>query len=66
MYAIRSYYACLTTYVMDVNNTLGDETVTLLPNVKNTYLNSTFNDYATTLSSITSSWTVGTRRNNFV
>jgi len=52
---------CLTTYVMDVNNTLGDETVTLLPNVKNTYLNSTFNDYATTLSSITSSWTVGTR-----
>jgi hypothetical protein len=52
---------CLTTYVIDKNNTLGDDTVTLLPNVKNTYLSSSFNDYNTTLSSITSGWTVGTR-----
>ena len=52
---------CLTTYVIDKNNTLGDDTVTLLPNVKNTYLSSSFNDYNATLSSITSGWTVGTR-----
>ncbi len=52
---------CLTTYVIDTNNTLGDDTVTLLPNVKNTYLSSSFNDYAMTLSSVTSGWTVGTR-----
>lgn|GEM_PF-2211295 len=52
---------CLTTYVIDTNNTLGNDTVTLLPNVKNTYLSGSFNDYAMTLSSITSGWTVGTR-----
>ncbi len=52
---------CLTTYVIDTNNTLGDDTVTLLPNVKNTYLSSSFNDYAMTLSSVTSGWTVETR-----
>lgn len=52
---------CLTTYVIDTNNTLGDDTVTLLPNVKNTYLNSSFSDYNGTLSSITSGWTVPTR-----
>jgi len=52
---------CLTTYVIDVNNTLGDDTVTLLPNVKNMYLNSSFSDYNTALSSITSDWVVGTR-----
>lgn len=52
---------CLTTYVIDTNNTLGDDTVTLLPNVKNTYLSSGFNDYAMTMSSVTSGWTVETR-----
>ncbi len=52
---------CLTTYVVDVNNTLGDETVTLLPNTKNIYSTSNFNDYALTLSNITSGWTANTR-----
>ena len=52
---------CLNTYVIDTNNTLGDETVTLLPDPKTTYLNSNYGSYATSLATITTNWTVNTR-----
>lgn len=52
---------CLKTYVMDVNNTLGDNTVTLLPEPMNTYATGTFLDYNTVLASSTNGWTASTR-----
>lgn len=52
---------CLATYVIDVDNKLGDETVTLLPTPKKTYLSGTYNNYNSLFASITSGWTVNTR-----
>ena len=52
---------CLSTTVIDTNNTLGDVNVTLLPSLYGNYSDSTFNDYATTLDSFTSTWTAPTR-----
>jgi hypothetical protein len=52
---------CLKTYVMDTNNTLGDQTVTLLPDPTSTYLNGVYSDYNSVLGTITNSWTVDTR-----
>lgn len=52
---------CLETYVFDINNILGDETVTLLPNPNTLYLNSTFNNYNNSLSTLTTNWIVTSR-----
>lgn len=52
---------CIETYVIDVNNKLIDETVTLLPNPTDTYLSGIYSDYNSLLSTITSDWTVSTR-----
>lgn len=52
---------CLSTTVIDTNNTLGDVNVTLLPSLYNTYSNSTFNNYSTTFDQFVSTWTVPTR-----
>jgi hypothetical protein len=52
---------CLKTYVIDVNNKLGDTAVTLLPDPSITYLNGTYSNYSSSLSTITSGWTVNTR-----
>ncbi|MDD4035905.1 MAG: hypothetical protein PHS45_01085 [Bacilli bacterium] len=52
---------CIETYIIDVNNKLGDEIVTLLPNPNNTYSSGTYNDYNSILSNITNGWTVNTR-----
>ena len=52
---------CLSTTVIDVNNTLGDVNVTLLPSLYGNYSNSTFDNYATTLDTFTSTWTAPTR-----
>lgn len=52
---------CLKTYIIDTNNKLGDTTVTLLPDPTITYGNSTYTDYGTTMSSITTGWTATTR-----
>lgn len=52
---------CLETHIIDVNSTLGDNTVTLLPNPNNTYLNGVYSDYNASLTTITSGWTVSTR-----
>ena len=57
---------CLQTYVIDVNNTLGDGTVTLLPNPLSTTISGinifdTYNNYSSKFSSVTSTWTVDKR-----
>ncbi len=52
---------CLNTYIIDTNNTIGDGTVTLLPDVSNSYTSNTYSNYDTSLSSLTSSWTATTR-----
>lgn len=52
---------CLETYIIDVNNTLSDEIVTLLPNPNNVYLNGSYHDYDSLFNTITNDWTVNTR-----
>jgi len=52
---------CLETFVMDSNSTLGDSTITLLPNPNKTYLSGNYSDYSALLSSLTNDWTVNTR-----
>ncbi len=52
---------CLEMHVIDVNSTLGDNTVTLLPNPSNTYLNGIYSDYNSLITTITNGWTVNTR-----
>lgn len=52
---------CISTTVIDTNNLIGDETITLLPNIYNDYQLSTYSNYQTTLSTITSNWTVQNR-----
>lgn len=52
---------CLETHVIDVNNTLGDGTVTLLPTPNTLYLNSNYNNYNSSLSTLTSAWTATSR-----
>jgi hypothetical protein len=52
---------CIETYIIDVNNNLGDEIVTLLPNLNNTYSSGVYNEYSNILNDITSDWSVNTR-----
>ncbi|MDD4282592.1 MAG: hypothetical protein PHX03_02260 [Bacilli bacterium] len=52
---------CLSTYVIDVDNKMGDDKVTLLPNPKKTYLNTTFNNYQSDYELITNDWITDTR-----
>ncbi len=52
---------CIKMYVIDVNNTLGDANVNLLPNPYGTYLPSTYYDYTSNLNTLVSSWQVNTR-----
>ena len=52
---------CLTTYVIDTNNKLGDVNVTLLPSLYRTYEAGTYNEYDNILNNITADWTVSTR-----
>ncbi len=58
---LESSTTCLKTHVIDKNNTLGDTTVTLLPDLTNTYSNGTYSNYSSLLTTETSSWTVNTR-----
>jgi len=53
---------CLETTVIDVNNTLGDATVTLMPNPNTTYISSSYTDYDTSYTSLTNDWTVSNRK----
>lgn len=52
---------CIKTYVLDTNNTLGDTTVTLLPDLYETYSNGSYNNYDALLSQTSNSWSVTTR-----
>lgn len=52
---------CVKTYVLDVNNTMGDNIVTLLPNPYRNYPETTYDDYLDTYSSLTSGWGVTNR-----
>lgn len=52
---------CLSTTVIDANNTLGDVNVTLLPSLYGNYLSSSFDDYSSKLDEFTSTWTAPTR-----
>ena len=52
---------CLKTYVIDTNNKIGDTSVTLLPDLFHTYVTGNYASYASSLSSVTSTWTVPTR-----
>lgn len=52
---------CLETYIIDVNNSLGDETITLLPKPNNTYGSGVFNNYDLILEDITTDWIANTR-----
>ncbi len=52
---------CIKTYVMDINNSLGDETVTLLPDPNNIYSSGIYSDYDYLFNDITNIWTVSTR-----
>ena len=52
---------CLETYVIDVNNKLGDDVVTLLPDPSRTYLADTYSNYNSTFESLTNNWTVNKR-----
>lgn len=53
--------SCIKTYVIDTNNKLGDENVTLLPDLFNNYASGSYYDYNSMLSSITGGWNVTTR-----
>jgi len=52
---------CKSTYVIDVNNVLGDETVTLLPAPNGTYSSGTYDNYDSLFESTVSNWKVDTR-----
>jgi len=52
---------CLSTTVIDTNNTLGDVNVTLLPSLYGNYLTSDFANYNSKLEEFTSNWTAPSR-----
>ena len=52
---------CLSTTVIDTNNTLGDVNVTLLPSLYGNYLTGTFGEIDSKMSEFTSTWTASTR-----
>lgn len=51
---------CIKTHVITKNSLIGDNTIKLLPDLYETYLESTFDNYNTTLQSLVSSWNVET------
>ena len=51
----------ISTYVIDNNNKLGDETVTLLPNPIGNYLSGSYSDYNSLYNQTIASWNVNTR-----
>ena len=52
---------CLRTNVIDINNTLGDKTVTLLPKINYEHISGNFNEMQAKYNSYTSSWKVSNR-----
>ena len=52
---------CINTTVIDINNKIGEENVTLLPSLYEDFGESTFNDYETKFELITTNWTAPRR-----
>ena len=52
---------CYKTFVIDVNNTLGDQSVTLLLDPTVIYYSSNFNNYSSNFNNVTSAWNVNSR-----
>lgn len=52
---------CIITNVIDVNNTVGDKTVSLLPDILATYEKGAYDDYDTLLEKTVTGWNVETR-----
>lgn len=55
---------CLQTHILDIDNTLGDSTVALLPTLYDTYIEGTYDNFDNLMSTVTSSWNVNTRNLN--
>lgn len=53
--------SCLKTYVIDKNNKLSDSSVKLLPDLYDTYITSTADNYTEKLTELTKTWTVTKR-----
>lgn len=53
---------CLSMTVIDKHNYVGDEKITLLPNLYNDFITSDYYNYSTAFENITSSWNVETRK----
>ena len=53
---------CIRTHVIDMNNKVGDKTVTLLPDLLGTYANGNYEDYDSLLETTTKGWTVQFRK----
>ncbi len=49
---------CISTTVIDENNKIGDETITVIPNILTKFTEATYDNYNNTLNSITSNWNV--------
>lgn len=52
---------CIRTHIIDVNNKISDDIVTLLPDILSTYLSGTYDKYDELLSTTVSNWNVSTR-----
>ncbi len=52
---------CIKTYVIDINNKLEDEKVTLLPDPTSNYLTSNYENYNSTMLNLTNGWEVNKR-----
>lgn len=52
---------CVRTHVIDVDNKINDDTVTLLPDILSTYSSGTYDKYDELLSTTVSNWNVSTR-----
>lgn len=54
--------SCIITHVVDLNNKIGDKTVTLLPDLLGTYASGEYDDYESLLEETILDWNVNVRR----
>lgn len=52
---------CIRTHIIDINNKIGDDTVSLLPDLFGTYASGIYDDYDNLLSSTVNNWKVDVR-----
>lgn len=52
---------CIRTHIIDVDNKISDDTVTLLPDILSTYSSGSYDKYDELLSSVVNNWNVNTR-----